>query len=267
MASARADITPVHSMTRSAPRPAVASKTCSTTEPARDSMVTSAPSSRASSFLNALRLMPITLPAPRALAICTCNWPDTPRPMTATDSPKKNGARRCACKQVVATWMSGAVRLSTESGRRKTWPEGTTAYSAKPPFDSRPIKSAVGTQIGLADAAVEAGAAEKNRIDDDAVARADAVSAFAAHHFADHFVAHDQRVFRRNRAFVDFQVGAADAAVGDAHQDLAGAHFGRRNIFQRHVARRIEDHRSHHCYSRAARQPFAQAGSGLPLVS
>ena len=56
-------------------------------------------------------------------------------------------ARRCACKQVVATWISGAIRRSSESGSRKTWLAGTAAYSANPPLVSRPIKPPAGQRL------------------------------------------------------------------------------------------------------------------------
>ena len=134
--SLRTGSIPVHSITASAPRPPVASRTfrIASSPPGN---ARSAPSCSASSRFSELRVIPITV-APRALASCTWSWPVTPSPSTATVSPGKILICRCACRHVVNTWIKGAVWLSIDSGRANTWLAGAVTYSANPPLASRP---------------------------------------------------------------------------------------------------------------------------------
>ena len=68
---------------------------------------------------------------------------------------------------------------------------------------------------------MKTGSAIEDRIDDHAL---------AAGQLAHHFVAHDERILRRNRAFVNLQVGPAQPAVRDAHQNVTGGDFGQRDV-------------------------------------
>ena len=82
-----------------------------------------------------------------------------------------------------------------------------------------PKENTVWTQLGLPGSTVEAHAAVKARVDDNPSAEMELIIA-TLDQFTDHLVAHDQRVADRNRTFVDFQIRAADAAIGHPHQDL-----------------------------------------------
>src|SRR5271168_5028343 len=93
---------------------------------------------------------------------------------------------------------------------------------------------------------MKTGPAVKHRIHDDALA--------AAHHFTHHLVAHDERIPRRDRAFVNLQVCPAKSAVRDADQNMTVGEFWPCDVVERQVARGTEDHRLH-------------AGSGFPRVS
>ena len=97
----------------------------------------------------------------------------------------------------------------------------------------------------LADAAMETNAAEKLGIHDDAVTGVDAGLASSVHHFAGGFVAHDQRVTHGNSAVENFQVGAANAGMGDANQHLSGAEFGNGHVIGGKFARRAQNHGFH----------------------
>ena len=143
--------------------------------------------------------MPITGCAPRALASCTCNWPVTPSPRTTADSPGKMLIRRCECKQVVSTWINGAVRSSIASGRAKHVGRRRGHIFGKAAVDVAPQQHAVGAQVRLADSAVETLAADKVRGSTiDPVSRPErALRRFD--YFPDHFVAHDPRIPDRNR--------------------------------------------------------------------
>src|SRR2546430_1975034 len=97
------------------------------------------------------------------------------------------------------------------------------------------------TEIGLADAAMETGTAREDRVDDDAITFLNAGRRFTADQLADHLVAHDEWILGRYRAFEDFEIGPAESAVGDSHQDVAGWDFGMRNFVERQIAGRSED--------------------------
>ena len=82
-----------------------------------------------------------------------------------------------------------------------------------------PKQNTVWTKIGLAGSTIEAPPAVEARIDEDPIAKMELIIA-CFDQFPDHLVPHDQRVANRDRAFVDFQIRAADAAIGHPHQDL-----------------------------------------------
>ena len=107
-----------------------------------------------------------------------------------------------------------------------------------------PDQHAVRTQMGLSDPTMETGAAIELRVDDNSVARSEMPAALD--HLADHLMAHDSRIGDRNRAAVDLQIGAADAAVGDANEHVAGIHPRPRHIVQHQLPRCPQDHGSHH---------------------
>jgi hypothetical protein len=51
----------------------------------------------------------------------------------------------------------------------------------------------------------------------------------------------------RQLAVDDVEVGAADAAGGDAQEHLAGLRLGRRDVLQsQRLAGRVKHHRAHH---------------------
>ena len=103
-----------------------------------------------------------------------------------------------------------------------------------PPLASRPISMAVRTQMRLPDPAVKAGAAIELRIDDDPVAGAKRPAA-RLDDLAGHLVTHDARIADRNRAVEDLVIGAADAAVRDTHQHVAGHPGGPRDVVEREL--------------------------------
>src|ERR1019366_994908 len=107
-----------------------------------------------------------------------------------------------------------------------------------------PQKSAVGTQAGLACAAIEAHAAANSRVDNDAVTYADAI-ATSLDDFADHLVPHDQRMTNGNDAFKNLQVGAADAAIGHPDQDLVAVRLGPFDFSDPQITRGPENHCFH----------------------
>ena len=108
---------------------------------------------------------------------------------------------------------------------------------------------AVGAKIVLALAAIEAHAAVNGRIDDDASACWQlGVSAF--HHFADHFMAHDQRVANGDCAFVNVQIGPADAAMRDAHENFVVSESRALHFRQGQFSRPLQDHGFHEGFLR-----------------
>ena len=64
-------------------------------------------------------------------------------------------------------------------------------------------------------------------------------------HFADHFVAHDQRVADGDRAFVDVQIGPADAAMGHSDEDLVVSESGPLDFRKAQIAGPSQDHGFH----------------------
>ena len=123
-------------------------------------------------------------------------------------------------------------------GHRGVFGESAVAIAAD--------QTAVRANAGLAGAALQAGAAGNYGIDDDADSGTDVRAIAALDHFADHFVAHDQRILRGNRALIDFEIRAAQAGVRDAHQHLAFFNDGARNLVESQLARSSEDHGLHH---------------------
>src|SRR5258708_28811053 len=94
-------------------------------------------------------------------------------------------------------------------------PRGGGAKLGNPSVDVAADQHALGTQVGLSDAAVETRAAVQLRIDDDAVSAPDSAGAARIDHVAGHLVAHDARVVDGNRPAVDLVVRPANAALGD----------------------------------------------------
>src|ERR1700730_14826462 len=74
---------------------------------------------------------------------------------------------------------------------------------------------AMGAKAGPSGAARMADTAEQTGIGDDALAVADAIVAPFGND-THGLVAHDARITHRNRAMVDLQIGAADAAMADS---------------------------------------------------
>ena len=102
---------------------------------------------------------------------------------------------------------------------------------------------AVRAEMRLADAAMKAVAAVQLRIDDDAIAR---VQCAVGGDDADHFMAHDPRIADRDRAAVDLEISAADAAVRHAHEDVARPGECRtRDLVRHEILRRAQHHGSH----------------------
>jgi len=110
-------------------------------------------------------------------------------------------------------------------GKPENLTRGNTGVFGESTVGFAADKSAGGAEIGPSAAAVEASAARKCRIDDYAVSAPDAGRRRAVDQLADHFVTHDERIFRRDRPRVNFEIRAAQAAVGDAHQDATGRRF------------------------------------------
>src|ERR1700676_1148079 len=100
-------------------------------------------------------------------------------------------------------------------------------------------------QMGLADLAVKALAAEKLRVNDDPVSGPERIVAAAFDDPADHFVAHDPRVFHGDRAIEDFEIGSADSGVSHANQNLARPAMRPGDVIEHQFARRFEDHCFH----------------------
>src|SRR2546430_12734915 len=65
---------------------------------------------------------------------------------------------------------------------------------------------------------------------------------FRSDHLADHLVPHDQRMANGNSAFVDLQVRATNAAVGDTDQDLIVARLGPLDLVDRKSTRLNSSH-------------------------
>ena len=95
-------------------------------------------------------------------------------------------------------------------------------------------QAAIGAKLGLPDPAMKAIAAIQHRIDDHPRASLGTVRTRGLDHFADHLVAHDQRILRRDTAGEDFQIGAANAAVGHPNDAVASVGMGLFNILQAH---------------------------------
>ena len=90
--------------------------------------------------LESATAIPITLPAPCALASWACSWPDNHADHRHRFAQRNlSQALRVKARSSLIL-ISGAIRMSRESGSRKTWLAGTAAYSANPPLVSRPIK-------------------------------------------------------------------------------------------------------------------------------
>jgi hypothetical protein len=67
----------------------------------------------------------------------------------------------------------------------------------------------------------------------------------AVHHFADHFVTHDQRMADGDCAFVDVEIGAADAAMRDPYENLIVSESGPLDFGKAQVAGPSQDHGFH----------------------
>ena len=93
-------------------------------------------------------------------------------------------------------------------------------------------------------AAIQAHAAVERGIDDDSRSCGKR-GVRARFHHADHFVAHDQRVAHRDRAFVNVQIGAADSAVSDANENLVVPKGRTLDFREAQLARAAENHGSH----------------------
>ena len=141
--------------------------------------------------------------------------------------------------QVVNTWISGAVRLSIDSGSGNTWLAGAVTYSAKPPLVSRPSSMPFGQRCVCP---MRQWKHTPQKSSGSTMARSPGLSVGVAagfHHFADHLVAHDPRIAHGNRAAVDFEIRAADPAVRDADQNLPlGRLPGAGHLVQRQLVRR-----------------------------
>ena len=114
---------------------------------------------------------------------------------------------------------------------------------------------AVGAEVGLARAAIEAHAAVNGRVNDDAIAAVER-GVSSVHHFADHFMAHDQRVADGDRAFVDVEIGPADAAMGHSDEDLVMSESGPLDFREAQIAGPSQDHSFHEsCFRQSAALP------------
>jgi hypothetical protein len=101
-----------------------------------------------------------------------------------------------------------------------------------------------GAEVGLAGPAIQAHAAVKGRVNDDAIAAVQGVVT-SVNHLADHFMAHDQRVANRDRAFVDMEIGPADAAMGHSDEDLVMSESGPLDFRKAQIAGPSQDHGFH----------------------
>lgn len=72
--------------------------------------------------------------APRASAAATTHSPIGPQPMTSTDFPSRLPAIVTACSATDKGSASAAVVRSRPSGSTRSIDEGTTLYSAIPPW-------------------------------------------------------------------------------------------------------------------------------------
>jgi hypothetical protein len=126
-------------------------------------------------------------------------------------------------------------------------------------------EGAVGTEVGLAGAAIEAHAAVDGRVNNDAIAAVKCgVSAF--NYLADHFMAHDQRVANRDCAVVNVQIGPADAAVSHSDEDLVGSKSGPLDFRKAQFARASQDHGFHEsCFRQSALTCFEILAMKLPV--
>ena len=107
----------------------------------------------------------------------------------------------------------------------------------------------VGTEVGLASAAIEAHAAVKRWVDYDAVALVER-GVSSVNHFSDHFVAHDQRVSDGDCAFIDVEIGPADPTMGHSDEDLIVSESGPLDFRNSEFAGASQDHCFHERYFR-----------------
>jgi hypothetical protein len=104
--------------------------------------------------------------------------------------------------------------------------------------------SAVGTEVGLTNAAIQAHAAVNCRVNDDTIAAVERV-VFAVNHLADHFMAHDQRVADGDRAFVYVEIGSTNAAMGHSDEDLVTSESRPLDFRKAQIAGPSQDHSFH----------------------
>jgi hypothetical protein len=118
------------------------------------------------------------------------------------------------------------------------------------PSDERTI----GAEVSLAGAAIQAHAAVKGRVNDDPIPAVER-GVSSVDHLTDHFMAHDQRVADRDRAFVDVKIGPADAAVGYSDEDLVKSESGPLDFRKAQIAGPSQDHSFHECVFRQSVLP------------
>ena len=165
---------------------------------------------------------------------------------------------------VVATWMSGATLLSMESGKRINVAARCNQVIRETAVGIAADERTVGAEIGLARAAIEAHAAVKGRIDDNALARMES-GVSPVHHLADHFVSHDQRVANGDCAFVDVQIGPADAAMRDSDENLVVSESGPLDFRKAQIAGPSQDHSFHEsCFRQSAALPDFPEATARP---
>ena len=251
--SASADGTPVHSMTKSAPCPPVASITPRTASGPLDK-VTSAPSSlREVSLVGAARNPDHRIRSPRLGQLHV----NLSRDSQAHHNDRLSGEN---FDEVVAMHAGGRDlderrNVAVDRIRQGVY---VAARSHEVIRESAvgiaSDERAVGTEVGLAGAAIQAHAAVNGRVDDDAIA-AMKRGVSSVDHLADHFMTHDQRVADGDRAFVDVEIGAADAAMGHSDEDLVMSESGPLDFRKAQIAGPSQDHSFHESCSSSIRSP------------
>ena len=103
---------------------------------------------------------------------------------------------------------------------------------------------AVRTEVRLACAAIQAHATVEGRVNDNAIAAMESVVS-SINNLADHFMAHDQRVADGDCAFVDVEIGPADAAMSHSDEDLVMSESGPLDFRKAQFAGPTQDHGFH----------------------
>jgi hypothetical protein len=160
-----------------------------------------------------------------------------------------------ACGDDLDEWrrpIVDRIRQGVDVGQR------SNQIIREPAVRVTPHQGAVRAKAGLAGPAIHAHAAIKTRIDNNALPGLED-AAPAVGYLADHFMAHDQRMTDRDSAFEDVKISAADAAVGQTHQNLIMSRRWPVDLCEAQIARASQDHSFHkRCFGQsAALTPFA----------